>query len=47
MCGDTFKKDTGFSDFQAHVESHFIGELEPDSIVNDFDNIPNSFENII
>lgn len=31
MCGQRFLGDTDFSDFQTHVEGHFIGEMELDS----------------
>ncbi|CAK1546146.1 unnamed protein product [Leptosia nina] len=34
MCGDTFKDDVGFVDFQTHVESHFIGPSDEDSLEN-------------
>lgn len=47
MCGQTFQKDVVFSEFQSHVESHFVGDTEPDSITDNFDHIPNSFDNII
>ncbi|XP_063377457.1 protein spindle-F [Cydia fagiglandana] len=47
MCGETFQKDIAFNEFQAHVESHFTGDIEPDSIIDDFDNIPTSFDNVI
>lgn len=47
MCGDTFKKNVAFAEFQSHVECHFTGEMEPDSIVDNFENIPNSFDNVI
>ncbi|XP_050343461.1 protein spindle-F isoform X2 [Nymphalis io] len=47
MCGETFQKETVFTDFQSHVESHFIGnENEADSIDN-LDTLPNSLDNII
>lgn len=32
MCGESFTKDIDFGQFQTHVESHFKGETEPDSI---------------
>lgn len=44
MCGKTFQNDEAFTEFQTHVENHFIGETELDSNI---DNIENSFENII
>lgn len=44
MCGQTFQKDIPFTEFQTHVESHFIGEPEADSTI---DNFENSFENLI
>ncbi|PZC86665.1 hypothetical protein B5X24_HaOG206226 [Helicoverpa armigera] len=47
MCGQTFQKDVEFAQFQAHVENHFLGETEPDSITDNFDHVPNSFDNII
>ncbi|XP_026737205.1 protein spindle-F [Trichoplusia ni] len=47
MCGQMFQKDIAFTDFQSHVESHFIGENEPDSISDQFENVPNSFDNTI
>lgn len=47
MCGQTFQKDIVFADFLSHVESHFSGDIEPDSIVDNFENIPNSFDNVI
>ncbi|KAJ2951932.1 hypothetical protein O0L34_g4183 [Tuta absoluta] len=46
MCGQTFQKDVEFAEFQSHVESHFIGDNQPDSIDN-FENDPNSFDNVI
>ncbi|CAG9559674.1 unnamed protein product [Danaus chrysippus] len=46
ICGEKFKDDTMFSDFQTHVENHFIGENEVDSIDN-YDTIPNSLDNVI
>ncbi|CAH4031555.1 protein spindle-F isoform X2 [Pieris brassicae] len=45
MCGETYKEDVGFADFQSHVESHFIGVTETDSLENV--DIHNSFENVI
>ncbi|KAJ8727587.1 hypothetical protein PYW07_001706 [Mythimna separata] len=47
MCGQAFLKEIAFTEFQSHVESHFLGESEPDSITDNFDNVPNSFDNII
>ncbi|XP_072939526.1 protein spindle-F [Epargyreus clarus] len=47
MCGETFQKEIAFADFQSHVESHFIGDIEEDSITDNFDNTPSSFENIL
>ncbi|CAG9133087.1 unnamed protein product [Plutella xylostella] len=47
MCGETFPEETKFTDFQSHVEQHFTGEIEPDSIIDTFDNIPNSIDNMI
>lgn len=47
MCGQTFLKEVSFSEFQAHVESHFLGDTELDSLTDNFDNIPNSFDNNI
>ncbi|KAM3967210.1 C2H2-type zinc binding domain-containing protein spindle-F [Aphomia sociella] len=47
MCGQTFHKDVKFNEFQSHVESHFIGESEADSVIDNFDNVPTSFDNII
>nr|XP_004925206.2 protein spindle-F [Bombyx mori] len=47
MCGQTFQKDTEFSEFRVHVESHFTGETEPDSLIDNFENIPSSFENAL
>lgn len=47
MCGQTFQKDIAFADFQSHVESHFMGESEPESIVDNFENVPSSFDNVI
>lgn len=44
MCGQTFAKDTAFTEFQTHVENHFIGDTEIDSAI---ENLPNSFDNII
>lgn len=41
MCGQTFQKDIAFSEFQRHVENHFIGEIEPDSAI---ENLPNSID---
>ncbi|XP_068631214.1 protein spindle-F [Battus philenor] len=46
MCGQTFKKNVEFSDFQSHVEQHFIGESEIDSFNGDLHNVPNSFDNV-
>ncbi|CAH2105591.1 unnamed protein product [Euphydryas editha] len=43
MCGERFQKETVFTDFQSHVESHFVGENEADSIDN-FDSLPNSLD---
>lgn len=47
MCGQTFQKEVAFAEFQSHVENHFLGESEPDSITDNFDHVPNSFDNII
>lgn len=47
MCGQRFQKEIAFSEFQSHVENHFLGETEPDSITDNFDNVPNSFDNMI
>lgn len=47
MCGETFQKEVAFADFQSHVESHFIGEIEADSITDNFDTTPSSFDNIL
>ncbi|KAJ0178747.1 hypothetical protein K1T71_005522 [Dendrolimus kikuchii] len=41
MCGQTFQKDIAFSEFQAHVENHFIGEIDHDSAI---ENLPNSID---
>ncbi|XP_049870462.1 protein spindle-F [Pectinophora gossypiella] len=46
MCGQIFQKDVVFSEFQTHVESHFTGESEPDSIEN-MENVQSSFDNMI
>lgn len=46
MCGQTFQKEFAFSEFQAHVENHFLGDDESD-FVTEFDNVPSSFDNII
>lgn len=46
ICGEKFQKDTAFADFQAHVENHFVGENEVDSIDN-FDTVPNSLDNVM
>ncbi|XP_026496691.1 protein spindle-F [Vanessa tameamea] len=47
MCGEKFQKETVFTDFQSHVESHFVGnDNEADSIDN-LDTLPDSFDNII
>lgn len=47
MCGDTFQKDVSFAEFQSHVENHFVGETEVDSTMDNFENIPNSFDNML
>ncbi|RVE54067.1 hypothetical protein evm_001190 [Chilo suppressalis] len=47
MCGENFQKDVAFAEFQAHVESHFIGECEPDSVIDNFENVPYSFDPVI
>lgn len=47
MCGKTFQKDTVFTEFQSHVENHFMGETELDSALDNFENVPDSFDNII
>ncbi|XP_053603777.1 protein spindle-F [Plodia interpunctella] len=47
MCGQTFPKDVAFSEFQSHVENHFIGESDPDSVIDNSENVPTSFDNII
>lgn len=44
MCGQCFDKSVQFNEFQSHVERHFIGETEPDSLDN-FENI--STNNVI
>ncbi|XP_041970621.1 protein spindle-F [Aricia agestis] len=44
MCGELFLKDAAFADFQTHVESHFVGDTDLDSIDN-FDKLPNSLDN--
>lgn len=46
MCGQTFQADTAFTEFQTHVEKHFMGESEMDSDIDNFENI-NSFDNVI
>ncbi|XP_075971755.1 C2H2-type zinc binding domain-containing protein spindle-F [Anticarsia gemmatalis] len=47
MCGQTFHKEVAFSEFQAHVENHFLGDAEPDSITDNYENLPSSFDNMI
>lgn len=47
MCGKTFQADTIFKEFQSHVEKHFMGESEMDSTLDDFENVPSSFDNVI
>ncbi|XP_026755481.1 protein spindle-F isoform X2 [Galleria mellonella] len=47
MCGQTFHRDIRFTEFQSHVESHFIGESEVDSVIDNFENVPTSFDNVI
>ncbi|CAK1598901.1 unnamed protein product [Parnassius mnemosyne] len=47
MCGQTFKRDVEFTEFQSHVEQHFIGESGIDSFSNNLDDSPNSFDNVI
>lgn len=44
MCGKTFQKNTAFTEFQSHVEDHFMGESEVDSAIDNFENVPNSFD---
>ncbi|CAH2239778.1 protein spindle-F [Pararge aegeria] len=46
ICGEKYQKDTAFTDFQAHVENHFVGDSEVDSIEN-FDTVPNSLNNVM
>ncbi|GBP82441.1 Protein spindle-F [Eumeta japonica] len=47
MCGEWFNKDTEFSEFQMHVEKHFIGEPDLDSIVGNFENIARAGDNLM
>lgn len=47
MCGQNFQKDIAFTEFQSHVESHFIGESEVDSVIDNFENVPYSFDPVI
>ncbi|XP_030028258.2 protein spindle-F [Manduca sexta] len=47
MCGQTFHYDVEFTDFQSHVENHFMGEIDPDSVIDNFENIPNSLDNVM
>ncbi|XP_013190196.1 protein spindle-F [Amyelois transitella] len=48
MCGQQFPRNVAFNEFQTHVENHFIGESDPDSVIIDnFENVPTSFDNII
>lgn len=46
ICGDKYQKETAFADFQAHVENHFVGENETESMEN-FDTVPNSLDNVM
>ncbi|XP_059046097.1 protein spindle-F [Achroia grisella] len=43
MCGQTFHKNVRFTEFQSHVEGHFIGENEADSVIDNFENVSTSF----
>lgn len=43
ICGEIFKKYIEFSEFQSHVEQHFIGETQNDSFINTLDNGHSSF----
>ncbi|XP_045765683.1 protein spindle-F isoform X2 [Maniola jurtina] len=43
ICGEKYQKDTAFADFQTHVENHFVGENEVDSMEN-FGTVPNSLD---
>ncbi|CAG9795066.1 unnamed protein product [Diatraea saccharalis] len=47
MCGQNFEKDVAFVEFQSHVESHFTGESEPDSVIENFENLPYSLDPVI
>lgn len=47
MCGQCFSCEIAFQEFQSHVESHFVGEAEPDSITDNFENITNSVDNLL
>lgn len=47
MCGQNFQKDIAFTEFQSHVESHFTGESEVDSVIDNFENVPYSFDPVI
>lgn len=47
MCGQTFQKDLAFNIFQSHVENHFMGDPEVDSVIDNFENIPNSLDNVM
>lgn len=46
MCGKTFQKDVPFTEFQTHVEKHFMGDSVVDLALDNFENI-NSFGNVI
>ncbi|XP_034829635.1 protein spindle-F isoform X1 [Maniola hyperantus] len=43
ICGEKYQKDTAFADFQTHVEHHFVGENEEDSMENS-GTVPNSLD---
>ncbi|XP_028179441.1 protein spindle-F [Ostrinia nubilalis] len=47
MCGQNFQEDVAFTEFQSHVENHFIGESEADSVIDNFENVPYSFDPVI
>lgn len=39
MCNKEFPKDIDFNEFRTHVEDHFTGETEMDSLLDNFENI--------
>lgn len=44
MCGQYFKS-VNFTEFQQHVMNHFVGDLDPDSIIDSYELVINSVDN--